>query len=154
MKLFYKVFFILGILIFLSAVLLTLILTWKMPYNNLYLKNFQESFDVFIYPMHPKQSNLISETPEMGNWANGNQCQFIAGQFRISRLTKNIIKELYPKESMSSGVYFIDEDIFNHSPWSELKEKYLKYSPREGENIYLVWMSDDDKFSDGDIRCH
>lgn len=55
---------------------------------------------------------------------------------------------------MSSGVDFIDEDIFKHSPWSEWKEKYLRnYKPKENENIYLVWIADENKSSDGDIRC-
>jgi hypothetical protein len=105
--------------------------------------------------MHPRQSYLITDVAELGNWANGNQCQFFAGQFRLSELSKETIRQSYFKESMSTGVYFLDEDVFNHSPWSEWKEKYLgNYVSQKDKNIYLVWVSDDNNLPDGDIRCH
>ncbi|KKP33157.1 MAG: hypothetical protein A2360_00590 [Candidatus Staskawiczbacteria bacterium RIFOXYB1_FULL_32_11] len=155
MKLFYKNFTILGLIISSAVILFIIILVWKMPYNNLYLNNFRKSFSVFTYYMHPKQSNLIVEMAELGNWANSNQCQFFAGQFRLSGLSKETIMQSYFKESMSTGVYFLDEDVFNHSPWSEWKEKYLgNYVPQKDKNIYLVWASDDNNLPDGDIRCH
>lgn len=155
MKLFYKIFVISSIIILSIILFLILLLAWKMPYNNLYLKNFQKSFNAFTYYMHPKQSYLITTISETGNWGNGNQCQFFAGQFRLSKLSKETIMQSYFKYSMSSGVDFLDEDIFNHDPWMEWKGKYLgNYKPKEGENIYLVWMSDDNNPPDGDIRCH
>ena len=56
---------------------------------------------------------------------------------------------------MSSGVYFIEGDEDFDNTWFEWKEKYLKnYKLKDGENVYLVWMSDDDYPPDGDIRCH
>lgn len=155
MNLFYKILIIFSSIIFSAIILLVLILTWKIPYNNLYLKIFQESFNIFVNPMHPPQSNLIAEMAETGNWANGSQCQYFAGQFRFSALPKETIRQFYFKESLSSGVDFIDEDIFNHSPWLEWKEKYLKnYKPEESESIYLIWIADEDNLADGDIRCN
>lgn len=155
MKFFYKIIIILCTSIISIVILFVLLLVWKMPYNNLYLKIFQESFNTFVYFMHPQQSNLIIDVAEIGNWANGTQCQFFTGQFRLSKLSKKTIKQSYFEDSMSSGVDFIDEDIFNQNPWFEWKEKYLKnYKLQENENIYLIWMIDGDKFSDGDIRCH
>jgi hypothetical protein len=156
MKFFYKIIIIFSIIIFLTIIYLVLIVTWKIPYNNLYLKIFQESFNTFINPIHPKESNLLAEAAELGNWSDGTYCQFIVGEFRSSSLSKEAIRQFYFKESMSSGVYFIDgindNDTINN-PWHEWKEKYLKnYKPKENENIYLVWMSED-KSPNGDIRC-
>lgn len=155
MKLFYKILIISSIIIFLAVILFISILTWKIPYNNLYLKIFQKSFNTIVSPMHPAQSNLIADVAEIGNWANGAQCQFFVGQFRLSTLSKESIKRSYFKESVSSGVNFIEEDIFNHSPWFKWKEKYLKnYKLKENESVYLIWTADEDSLPDGDIRCH
>ena len=105
--------------------------------------------------MHPEQSKLIIKIAETGNWANGSQCQYFVGQFRVSTLSKEIIRQSYFKESMSSGIDFIDEDAFNYGPLLGWKEKYFKnYKPKENENVYFVWILDGDKFTDGDIRCN
>ncbi|KKQ21830.1 MAG: hypothetical protein US35_C0016G0004 [Parcubacteria group bacterium GW2011_GWA2_37_10] len=159
MKLFYKKIIIsvatIFSIFFLVVILFTIYLTYKIPFNNYRLKIFQDSFNIFVDPMHPKQSNLITETAEVGNWGSGNQCQFLVGQFRLSTLLKEEIKQFYFKDSMSSGVYFIEGDEDFDNTWFEWKEKYLKnYKLKDGENVYLVWMSDDDYPPDGDIRCH
>jgi hypothetical protein len=153
-RIFYKILLTLGIIIISGTAITVLFLTWKMPLNNLHLKVFEYNFRRSVDSLHPKQSTLIAEAAEVGNWADGTYCEYFAGQFRLSKLPKETIRQFYFKESMSSGVDFIDEDIFNHSPWSEWKEKYLKnYKPKENENIYLVWKADYDNSPDGDIRC-
>ena len=151
----YKTLIILSVIILLVILLFVLLATWKIPYNNLYLKSFQESFNIIVNPMHPEQSKLIIEIAETGNWANGSQCQYFVGQFRVSTLSKEIVRQSYFKESMSSGIDFINEDAFNYEPLSGWKEKYLKnYKSKENENVYFVWILDGDKFTDGDIRCN
>lgn len=160
-KYFLKIITIVSAVIFSVLLFFTIIFflytTYKIPYNNLYLKFFQESFNVFVNPMHPKQSNLIAEMAEVGNWADGTKCHFFVGQFRSSPLSKETIQQFYFKESMYSGIDFVDEINENNiidNPWFEWKEKYLKnYRPRDGENTYLIWISDQDKPTDGDIRC-
>jgi len=153
-RILYKILLILGILIVLGVVLTFLLLTWKMPFNDYKLEVFQNNFDQSMDKIHPAESRLMAKVSEIGNWADGTYCEFFVGQFRLSMLPKEAIKKFYFKDSMSSGVYFIDEDIFNHSPWSEWKEKYFKeYKIKDGENIYLVWKADYDNVPAGDIRC-
>jgi hypothetical protein len=159
MKLFYKILIISASTIFsaflLVTILFTLYLTYKIPFNNYNLKVFEGNFRKSIAALHPKQSSLIAEVAEVGNWADGTQCQFFVGQFRSSSFSKEELKQAYFEDSMSSGVDFVDEDIFSHSPWLGWKENYLKnYKPKENETVYLVWASDDDNLPDGDIRCH
>ncbi len=159
MKLFYKIIIISGTtifsVIFLIVFSLALYLTYKIPFNNYYLKTFQNNFRQSIKSFHPAQSSLITEMAETGNFGESNHCDFLAGEFRSSPLPEEVLEQFYFKDSMSSGVYSINDDIFTYSPWLEWKEKYLRnYKPRENENVYLVWTADDDNSPDGDIRCH
>ena len=158
MKLFYKNLLIFGIIVVSPFVILFVVLiiylTYKIPLNNYRLMTFQNDFRQNIKSFHPTQSTLIIEIAEVGNWADGTYCEFIAGEFRSSPLSKEELEKIYPYDFFTAGVYFLDEDVFNHSPWSEWKEKYLKnYKPKNGENTYLVWASDQNKSANGDIRC-
>lgn len=158
MKLFYKIIFFSGATIFsiflFIAVSFTLYVTYRMPFNNIHLKIFEDNFRRSIAGLHPGQSSLITEAAEVGNWADGTYCEFLAGQFRSSLLSKEELEKLYPYNFFSAGVYFIDEDIFNHSPWADWKEKYLKnYKAKNNEDVYLVWKSDYNNSPAGDIRC-
>lgn len=71
MRIFYKILIISGLIIILPVAILFIYLTYKIPFNNYRLKIFQESFNTFINPMHPQQSNLIAELAEIGNWTDG-----------------------------------------------------------------------------------
>jgi hypothetical protein len=153
MKLFYKILVVLAV----PAILFVLILAWKIPFNNIYLMIFQYNFNKSINQLNPAQSNLIAKVAEVNNWANGNQCEFLAGQLRYSTLSKEEIEKIYPYDFFTAGVYFFDnnkEEDYG-TPWRDWKEKYLKnYKPKEGENVYLVWKSKIDYNVSGDIRCH
>lgn len=158
MKLFYKTIIISGATVFLilllAVLLFVLYLTYRIPFNNYHLMIFRDDFHKFVDQLHPRQSTYIAEIAETGNLgAASNHCDFLVGEFRSSSLSKETLKGVYFKDSMSSGVYFIDEDIFMQTPWSEWKEKYLKdYKLKNNENVYLVWISNDDNSPDGDIR--
>jgi hypothetical protein len=153
-RILYKTLLILGITIVSCVVLIVLLFTWKMPFNDFYLKVFEYNFRKSISVLHPKQSTFVAEVAEVGNWADGTYCEFIAGQFRSSTLSEEELEKIYPNDFFTAGVNFFDENEDLGSPWSEWKEKYLKdYEPKEGENVYLVWKADYDNSSDGDIRC-
>ena len=159
MKLFYKIIIIFGTTIFsaffLIAISLTLYLTYRIPFNNYYLKTFQNNFRQSIKSFHPAQSSLIAEMAETGNFGESNHCDFLAGEFRASPFSKEVLQKIYPDDFLTAGVYFIDDDIFMDYPYNEWKEKYLRdYKPKENENVYLVWVADEDNSPDGDIRCH
>lgn len=155
MKLFYKISIILGLIIISPVAILFIYLTYKIPFNNYYLITFQNDFRQHIKSFHPAQSNLIIEMTETGNFGNSNHCDFLAGEFRSSPLSKEELEKNYPYDFLTAGVYFVDENIFTEYPYNEWKEKYLKnYEPKEGENVYLVWAADLDNWPDGDIRCH
>ena len=157
MKLFYKIFVIPGVIIFSIIILFILFFTWKVPINDIRLMIFQYNFNRSVNKLNPKQSNLIAEVAKVGNWANGNQCEFLVGQIRTSTLSSEEIERIYPYDFFTAGVNFFD---MNHeegygTPWREWKEKYLKnYKPKDGENIYVVWKSKIDYNVNGDIRCH
>lgn len=160
MKLFYKTIIISGVTVFsvllLIILLFVLYLTYRIPLNNYHLMIFKDDFNKFVDQLHPQQSAYIAEVTETGNLGGAsNHCDFLVGEFRSSPLSKEMLKNNYFRDSLSSGVYFIDDDIFTESPWSEWKEKYLKdYKPKDNENTYLVWISNDGNSPDGDIRCH
>lgn len=157
MKLFYKILIISSVVISSVVILGILFFTWKIPLNNVRLIFFQYNFNKSINQLNPRQSSLIAEVSEVNNWANGNQCEFLVGQFRNSTLLKEELEKIYPYDFFTAGVYFFDinqEEDYG-TPWREWKEKYLKnYIPKEDENIYLVWKSKIDYNVDGDIRCH
>lgn len=154
MRILYKILLILGIIIVGGIAIIVLFFTWKMPFNNLYLKVFEYDFRKSIVALHPKESTLIAEVTEVGNWADGTYCEFLAGQFRSSTLSKEELEKIYPYDFFTAGVYFIDGGEDLGSPWFEWKEKYLKnYKAKENENLYIVWKSDYDNSPDGDIRC-
>lgn len=159
MKLFYKNLLIFGLVVaspfvILFAVLI-IYLTYKIPLNNYRLMVFQNDFRKNIESFHPAQSKLIAEVAEVGNWADGTYCEFLAGQFRSSALSEEELEKIYPYDFFTAGVYFFDDNQEEFwSPWREWKEKYLKnYKPKEGENVYLVWKSKIDYNTSGDIRC-
>lgn len=154
MKLFYKIFVIPCVIIFSLIILFILFFTWKIPINNICLMIFQYDFNKSINQLNPIQSSLIAEVAKVDNWADGTYCEFLAGQIRTSTLSKKELEKIYPYDFFTAGVYFLDENIFNYSPWSDWKEKYLKnYKPKEDENVYLVWKSKVDYITSGDIRC-
>jgi hypothetical protein len=157
MKLFYKILIISSAIVSSIIILFILFFAWKMPFNNVYLTMFQYDFNKSINQLNPMQSNLIAEAAEVSNWANGNQCEFLVGQFRSSALSKEEIEKIYPYDFFTAGVYFFDnnkEEDYG-TPWRNWKERYLEnYKYKEGENVYLVWKSKTDYNVSGDIRCH
>ncbi|OGZ78840.1 MAG: hypothetical protein A2528_02255 [Candidatus Staskawiczbacteria bacterium RIFOXYD2_FULL_37_9] len=154
MKTLFKVI-IISVLIIVSPVLILFIYeTYRMPFNDLHLRVFQYNFNKFISLLHPKESKLIAEAAEIGNWADGTYCQFLVGQFRLSSLSKEELEKIYPYDFLKTGIYFIDSNEVLGSSWLEWREKYLKdYKQKDGENIYLIWAVDDENPPDGDIRC-
>lgn len=153
-RIFYKILLILGMIIIGGIVVIVLFFTWKMPFNNLYLKVLEYNFRKSVVALHPKESTLIAEVAVVGNWTDGTYCEFFVGQFRSSSLSKEELEKIYPNDFSTTGVYFVDSDEVFGSPWFELKKKYLKnYRPKDNENIYLVWKADYDNSPDGDIRC-
>lgn len=158
MKSFYSIIIIIISTIFsvflLFAVILFLYVTYRIPYNNYRLMGFQNDFRRQIKSFHPAQSNLIAEVAEVGNWADGTYCEFLVGQIRTSTLFKEELEKIYPYDFYTAGVDFFDENEQLGSPLYEFKEKYLKnYNYKEGENVYLVWKSEIDSNTIGDIRC-
>jgi len=150
----YRITLSLAIIIVGGVVLIILFLTWKMPFNSYKLITFQKNFEQSINKLHPAESRLIAKVAEVGNWTDGTYCEFFVGQFRSSPLSKEELEKKYPYDFFTTGVYFFDDNENLGSPWSDWKEKYLKnYKTKEGENIYLVWISNDDNSPDGDIRC-
>ncbi len=153
-RILYKILLILGMIIVGGFASIVLLLTWKMPFNNLYLKVFEYNFSKSVVALHPKESTFIAEAAEVGNWADGTYCEFLVGQFRSSPLSKETLEKIYPDDFFTAGVYFIDGNEDFGSPWFEWKEKYLKnYRAKDNENVYLVWKADYDNSPDGDIRC-
>jgi len=160
MKLFYKVTIISGVticsIIILIVVSFMVYMTYRMPFNNYHLIIFQNDFRQRIKLFHPAQSSLITEVSEVGNWADGTYCEFVAGEFRSSPLPKEELEKTYPYDFFTAGVYFFDINYEENygTLWRELKEKYLKsYKPKNGENVYLVWKSKIDYNTNGDFRC-
>ena len=158
MKSIYKSIMISGLIIvspvLILAATLSIYVTYKIPFNNYYLMTMQNDCRRQIKLFHPTQSTLIAEVAKVGNWTDGTKCQFIVGELRSSPLSKEELEKIYPYDFFTAGVHFIDDDIFTKSPYNEWKEKYLKnYKLKENKNIYLVWIADENKSSDGDIRC-
>lgn len=153
MKLFHKIIIIFGLVVVVVMLVFTSLFTYKIPLNNYRLKVFRENFHKSVELLHPKQSSLIAEVAEVGNWADGTRCQFLVGQFRYSSLSRDALKKVYPYDFFTAGIYFIDGNEDFDSPWFKWIQKYLKnYKATKNENIYLVWMAED-KSPDGDIRC-
>ena len=151
------------IAVFLIVVFI-LSLTWKIPIHVYQLWAMQRDFRSSIAPMHPPESYLNAEVAEFGLFGNSNHCDYFVGEFRSSPLSKEKIRQTYASVITSTfvgnrllekDVYFTDEDIFTHYPWSDWMEKYLPdYHPVAYAQTYLIFSEDAGNPPDGDIRCH
>lgn len=142
---------------------------WKMPVHNMKLYAFQQNFDRLSHPQH---SRLVAEIREFGNFGNSNHCDYFVGEFRESTESREAIVDHYsnqhtspPDESQGvwSGppptktdveVYFLNDDVFEHWPWSDWLRKFVSQLPKDRENIYLVFALESGYPPVGDLRCH
>jgi len=135
------------------------------PLHEYRLWTLQKRFHPAIAAAHPTDSRLLSKMAYVGNFGNSNHCDYIAGQFRASKLSREKIQNAYadmPAPSFSSDpnaplpveVYFADEDIFELSPWSSWYEERLPtLVANEKENVYLVFAVSQMHPHFGDFRC-
>ncbi len=153
-----------GLIVFCLFVLLVLSMTWKMPFHAYQLRIMQIRFRSTMHSLHPVGSQLLAEMRQFGNFGNSNHCDYLVGEFRSSHLSKEALRQRYAAVATSSfvgdrllevDVYFIDDDIFTHYPWSRWLQEYLPHErPPINENTYLIFSSNDGNPPDGDIRCH
>jgi len=154
---------IVGLVIFMSPWL------WKIPIHNMRLLLFERSFNAIE---HIEGSRKIASHKEFGNFGNSNHCDYFVGEFRVSDLPREVIASHYqnlhippPDDSLDvwSGsppketdieVYFLDEAVFQHWPWSDWLIKYSKRLADNLENTYLVFAMEDGYTPSGDFRCH
>jgi hypothetical protein len=162
-----KASIIIGIVATCCILALIILLTWKMPLHEYQLQVLQKNFQVAVNAINPAQSSLLAKTAEVGNFGGAsNQCDYFAGQFRSSSLPRERLEQIYTNISISSfsgdknnplkaEIYFINDDIFEHDPWSDWRKRYLpnNLSAING-NVYLVWVLSESHNPDGDIRCH
>lgn len=159
-----RIFAVFGIITFGAIVLFTVAITWKMPLHNYQLWKMQRNFRSTMQSIHPVQSELRAEMADFGNFGNSNHCDYMVGEFRSSHLSKEKLRRAYAAVATSSfignrlvetDIYFTDEDIFTHYPWSEWLEKYIPDNRgAANENTYLIFSEDDGNPPDGDIRCN
>jgi len=159
-----RVFAGFGLIVFCLLILFMLSITWKMPIHNYRLWAMQRHFRSSMHPVHPTPSQLRSEMAEFGLFGNSNHCDYFVGEFRSSPLSKEVLRQAYAVVATSSfigdrlletDVYFVDEDVFTHYPWSGWLEKYLPNHPRIAhENTYLIFSEDAGNSPNGDFRCH
>lgn len=148
----------------LLVILFILSFTWKIPIHVYQLWAMQRDFRSSMAPMHPPESYLNAEVKEFGLFGDSNHCDYFVGEFRTSPLSKEKIRQTYASvitsafvgnRLLETDVYFTDEDIFAHYPWSEWLEKYLPdYYPVADPQTYLIFSEDAGNSPDGDIRCH
>jgi hypothetical protein len=160
-----RIFAIFGVIIFCLIVWYAVAVTWKMPFHNYQLWKLQKSFRSIMQSTHPAPSKLRGEVAEFGNFGNSNHCDYLAGEFRSSTLSKEQLTQAYAGMTILSfdkisrlpvEVYFTDEGFFKDDYlWSRWRSKYLPdQQDVSGENTYLVFASSDMHPPDGDIRCH
>ena len=110
---------------------------------------------------HPEQSRQLNHFREFGNFGNSNHCDFAAGDFRTTTLSKKELEDFYKTQSMKSfrdsppeiEVWTIKdlEDVgYPQSDW--LRNSGLSASTTK--NIYLVVAVDQMYYPGWDYRCH
>ncbi len=137
-----------------------------MPLHEYRLWVLQKRFYASIAATNPTDSRLISKMAHVGNFGNSNHCDYIAGQFRASKLSREEIQKAYAGVSTPSfssdtnaplpvEIYFTDEDIFELSPWSDWYDEHLPaVRAAKKESVYLVFGLSQMHPYFGDIRCY
>lgn len=152
-----------GLLLFMTPVL------WKMPIHNMKLNVFENNFAKIS---HPRETELVAKMKDFGLFGNSNHCDYIVGEYRTSNLQRETIINHYkglhipppddslgvwdgpPPKKTDIEIYFTDDRIFEHWPWSEWMEEHLNRLTGNRENTYLVLASEDGYPPIGDFRCH
>lgn len=156
---------VIGIIIACCILVLAILLTYKMPWNEYQLRILQKKFRSVVNTNAATRSNLLAEFAEVDHWGNSNLCDYYVGQFRSSPLPRETLERAYfnlaiPSFSQDENnplkleIYFINDNFFEYYPWSDLLKQYLPNYSLANQNIYLVWTSSDSHSPDGDIRCH
>lgn len=135
------------------------------PLHEYRLRTLQKHLHAVIDAAHPINSRPLSKLAYVGNFGNSNHCDYIAGQFRASKLSREEIQNAYadmltPSFSSDSNaplpveVYFADDEVFELSPWSSWYEEHLPMLlVDEKEKVYLVFAASELHSHFGDLRC-
>ncbi|MEK7218291.1 MAG: hypothetical protein AAB728_02395 [Patescibacteria group bacterium] len=152
-----------GLILFMSPVL------WKIPIHNMKLSAYQRHFASIV---HPKGTTLVAGVRDFGGFGNSNHCDYFVGEFRSSDLPRETVVRHYqglfipppdellgvwdgaPPQRTGIEVYFLDDEIFQHWPWSDWLNSTASRLPEDRQNVYLAFALQDGYPPIGDFRCH
>jgi hypothetical protein len=156
-----------GVTLFVGVIfaILAIPMASTIPLHEYRLWTLEKRFHAAIGAAHPTDSRLLSKMAHVGNFGNSNHCDYIAGQFRTSRLSRGEIQNAYadisvpsfssdPNAPLPIEVYFADDEAFEWSPWSSWYEEHLPaLIADKKENVYLVFAASKLHPYFGDLRC-